>query len=322
EKIVDNPVSPSPVLSELEQVGFADIVIDTDGRVRRGLLSVVDSDGNVRYSLGTILALYYLKQRGITPEPLEQGQKVSLGKAIFKRFTKNDGGYVGADSGGYQILLNYRGQAQNFLTFSLTDVLNNNISPNSLSDRLVFIGTTAESINDLHYTPYNDKLSYSSEMMPGIVIHANIASQILSSALEERPLIRVWPDLIEGLSIYTMALIGTSISWWFKSIKRVLLSFLLVSSCVLIGSYLAFLWVWWLPLIPCLLALFTATIVLGFINNKQQDKIVLKLTLDLLLKTLKDKPTIRHIAIEYLKQSENRQNQVLIEKQLFNKLNN
>ncbi len=316
EKIVDNQVAPSPILNELEQVGFADIVVDADGRVRRGLLSVVDSDGTVQYSLGTTLALYYLKGKNITLEPLEEGQKVALGKAVFKRFTKNDGGYVGADAGGYQILLNYRGTEQNFLTLSLTDVLKNNISPNRLSDRLVFIGTTAESINDLHYTPYNGKLSHSSERMPGIVIHANIASQILSSALEERPLIGVWPDTIEGLAIYTMALIGTGISWWFKSIKRVLLSLLLVSSCVVGGAYLAFLWAWWLPLIPCLLALFTATIVLSFINNKQRDKMVLKLTLDLLSKILTDKPTVGRIAIEYLKQSENRENQVFIDSYL------
>lgn len=322
EKIVDNQVAPPPVLSNLEQVGFADIVVDADGRVRRGLLSVVDADGTVRYSLGTILALSYLKGKNITPEPDEQGQNVSLGKGIFKRFTKNDGGYVGADSGGYQILLNYRGQAENFQTVSLTDVLDNNLSPNSLSDRLVFIGTSAQSINDLHYTPYNSKLSHSSEMMPGIVIHANIASQILSSALEGRPLIGVWSDTIEGLAIYIMALIGASISWWFKSIKRVVLSLVLVSSCVLGSSYLAFLWVWWLPLIPCLLAFFTATIVLCFINNKQRDKLVLQLTLNLLSKTLTDKPAIGRIAIEYLKQSESRQNKVLIEQQLFNQLNN
>ncbi|EAM47795.1 CHASE2 domain-containing protein [Crocosphaera watsonii] len=168
-------------------------------------------------------------------------KKLPLGKAVFKRFTGNDGGYIGSDSGGYQVFLNYRGQQDNFLNFSFTDVLKNNISPDSFSDRLVFIGTTAESINDLHYTPYSGKLSNSSEMMPGVVIHANIASQILSSALEGRPLISVCPDSVEWLEIYMMALIGTGISWWFKSMRMILFGLLFVSGCVLGASYLAFL---------------------------------------------------------------------------------
>ena len=166
---------------------------------------------------------------------------------------------------------------------------------------------------------YSGKLSNSSEMMPGVVIHANIASQILSSALEGRPLISVCPDSVEWLEIYMMALIGTGISWWFKSMRMILFGLLFVSGCVLGASYLAFLWVWWLPLVPCLLALFTAAIILWFIDNKQRDKMVFKLTLDSLLKTLTDKPTVGRIAIEYLKQSENRENKALITEKLLKK---
>ncbi|NQZ62824.1 CHASE2 domain-containing protein, partial [Crocosphaera sp.] len=140
EKIASSRVAAPPVLSESGQVGFSDIVVDADGRVRRALLSLVDSDGELRYSLGTILALHYLKAKGINLETVDEGQKVALGKAVFKRFTGNDGGYIGSDSGGYQVFLNYRGQQDNFLNFSFTDVLKNNISPDSFSDRLVFIG--------------------------------------------------------------------------------------------------------------------------------------------------------------------------------------
>ncbi|EAM48286.1 hypothetical protein WH8501_22025 [Crocosphaera watsonii WH 8501] len=74
-----------------------------------------------------------------------------------------------------------------------------------------------------------------------------------------------------------------------------------------------------LPLVPCLLALFTAAIILWFIDNKQRDKMVFKLTLDSLLKTLTDKPTVGRIAIEYLKQSENRENKALITEKLLKK---
>jgi len=60
-----------------------------------------------------------------------------LGQAVFVPFEANDGGYVGADAGGYQILLNFRGSAQSFRTISMTEVLENQIPPDLVHDRIV-----------------------------------------------------------------------------------------------------------------------------------------------------------------------------------------
>lgn len=313
EKVVGNKVAASPVLSQLGQVGFADQVLDADGKVRRALLSVILSDDEVRYSLGVMLALHYLETEGITLETLENGEKVRLGKAVFERFTGNDGGYIRADSGGYQILLNFRGNQSSFLTFSLREVLNNQISPNHLRDRLVFIGTTAESMNDLFYTPYSDR----GLMMPGIVLHANIASQIISSALEGRPLLRVWSEPIEWLGISAIALIAASLSWRFQSIRVIAFIVLFLSSLLFGGCYFALILGWWLPFIPALLALFGVVVVLVITRYQQQEKFEFKQTLALLLETYQHDPTTGRIAIEYLKQSESKENQVIIEQQLL-----
>lgn len=312
EKVINNQVKPSAVLSQRKQVGFADQVIDWDGKVRRALLSVILSEDEVRYSLGARLALHYLRPEEIVLENLGMDGKVRLGKAVFQRFTGNDGGYVRTDCGGYQILLNFRGNQSHFLTFSLRAVLNNQIPPNVLHDRLVFIGTTAESVNDLFYTPYSDGRG----MMPGVVLHANITSQILSSALEERSLISVWSDPIEYLWIGAIALVGAGITWLWSSPTVETISLLMVTGGLLGGCYLAFLLGWWLPIVPSLLALWGATVALSLVKNRQRDRLIFRRTLALLLEIRQDYPTSGRIAIEYLKQSETKENQRFISQKI------
>ena len=317
EKVVGTRIEPSLTLSKLGQVGFSDQVVDADGKVRRALLSVILSEDEVRYSLATKLALHYLEAEGILLESADSGgQRVSLGQAVFERFTGNDGGYVHTSSGGYQILLNYRGTQENFATFSLREVLDNQILPDSFRDRLVLIGTTAPSIKDLLYTPYSSKLFDFPDMMPGIVLHANIVSQILSAVLDGRPLLRSWSEPMEWLGILAIAGLGAVVSWWFKSTWAIALSFLLVSSGLLGGCYLAFVMGWWLPFIPSLLALSGTAVILLVVTNKQRDKLQFRLTLALLLETYQDYPAIGRIAIEYLKQSESQENQAFIDQQL------
>ncbi len=102
EKVIGDPIPPPPTVSQ-QKVGFADQILDSDGKVRRALLSLVGNDRQTRFSLGAKLALHYLQERDIQLEPVN-GDRYRLGKAIFQRFTRNNGGYVRADAGGYQIL--------------------------------------------------------------------------------------------------------------------------------------------------------------------------------------------------------------------------
>jgi adenylate cyclase len=115
EKVVGDAygdsVAPPPSLSKLGQVGAANVVFDEDGKVRRALLSITFKNGETRESLAAMLALKYLESEGITIQEIEKDFKYGLGKAVFTRMKPNDGGYVGVDTGGYQILLNFRNHA-------------------------------------------------------------------------------------------------------------------------------------------------------------------------------------------------------------------
>lgn len=317
EKVVAPEIAPPPLLKQRGQVGFSDQVIDPDGRIRRALLSVARSDQQESYSLALKLALYYLAQHHITPKTDQQDeQKIYLGKACFVRFQGHDGGYVRSQSGGYQILLNFRGSQKNFLAISLRQILNNQAPPEMFTARLVLIGATAPSLNDLFYTPYSVSLFKSPERMPGVFIHANIISQIISAALEQRPLLRVWADPLEWLWILGWGVVGAALSWFLKSPGKIAISLILASGGLLWVCYLAFLQGWWVPVVPPFLVLAGTALTLPLVANRQINQLLFHRTFVNLLQVSAEQPTAGRIALEYLKQSETRENQAFIENHL------
>lgn len=286
-----NPaIAPNPVLSQLSQVASVDVVLDPDNRLRRGMLYVQPEGGEPVASLGLTLALMYLEAEGIYPEASPTGL-LQLGRTVFVPFEANDGGYVGADAGGYQILLNFRGPAGSFHTVSLTDVLENRISPNWGRDRIVLIGaTSASKLRDVFDTPYTSSLMAIPQPTPGIEIQANLISQILSSVLQGRPLIRVWSEPLEWLWIFGWSCLGATLSWtsryageltrsrdrWLSlNLSWTTISIIWAGGSLIGGCYLAFMiGGWWIPVVPAVLAISGSAIcITGYIANlERQDR--------------------------------------------------
>lgn len=243
----------------LEKVGSNDFVFDADRTVRRGLLTLEDSQGQNIPSFSLYVASLYLAAQGIAPEPVEGADYWQIGKTVFTPFNANDGAYVRADAGGYQIFLNYRGRNRHFDTVSMTDILEDRVSPDWGRDRIILIGAVSEGFQDLFFTPYTRTPS---ERMAGVEVHANLASQIISSALEERALIQTWPEVYEGLWLLFWSGVGATLIWAWRyaggvkaiSFRRTAIAFL--AGCLLFGStFLAFLAGWWIPVVPPALAL-------------------------------------------------------------------
>ena len=313
EKAVGKSIPPPKI--DPSRVGFIDLVLDSDGKVRRALLSLVDKNRRTKFSLDVKLALDYLAERQIKLEPLNNN-RYRLGKAIFQRFTANSGGYVDADAGGYQILLNYWGTAANFQQYSLTEVLNQQIAAENIRDRIIYIGSTAESIKDSFYTPYSKGWFRSPAKMPGVFIHANITSQIIGAALDNRPLLRTYNKFPESFSILMLAVVGITIYYKTQRTSLILLSLSITIICLMIVCYLAFLLGWWLPLIPALLTLVATVITAILISNKQRDRALFQYTLAFLIAEFYARPIVARIALEYFKQSSSKGNSYLIEKQI------
>ncbi len=278
EKAVGQHVAAPPQLAAQGQVALADLVLDPDNKVRRGLVSIQSASGELSLSLGASLALSYLAQEGITPQMSDRHpDQVRIGKARLQSLQPNSGLYRNVDTGGYQILLQYRG-ADNFQSFPLRDVWEGRLPPHALRDKIVFIGATAPSLNDLFLTPYNTGFSQQSESMPGVYIHATLARQLLDGAMLGLPLIRDWPDGGEGLWIGIWAIAGSGLSWFIlqsSSLHRGLHpAWVVLGSSVGLGILLSaagyglFLAGWWVPIATPLLALGLSAIAMVAYHNQ------------------------------------------------------
>lgn len=256
-------VDPPPALAKRNQVATSDLVLDADGKVRRSLLTLKDKQGKTVVSLGAKLALDYLQPDGITLKATDTSQlQYQLGQATFVPLLPNDGGYVQVDAGGYQILSNFPDLRPGFKKISMNEVMADRIPPGLLRDKLVLIGVTAESLGDHFYTSYSSDLAGASvKTTPGVEIHAALSSQILRSALDDRPLLKVWADPLEWLWIWTWAGVGATLGWALKSLWGTGLGTVLSGLALIGGSYLLFLGGWWIVVVPSLLALVGAAVV-------------------------------------------------------------
>ncbi|MDY6781372.1 MAG: adenylate/guanylate cyclase domain-containing protein [Cyanobacteriota bacterium] len=248
------------------QVGANDLVIDGDNRVRRGLLYLSDRNGEIVYSFSLYLALLYLESEGISPQMVEGTSNWELGQSLFAPFHSNDGGYIRADDGGFQMLIDYRGIGR-FETVSLTDILEDRVPSDWARDRIVLIGAVGESFNDSYFTPYSGGVLTSPKPMAGVEVHAAVTSQILRAAGGDGALFHTWSEPIEGLWLLFWSGIGAVIAWnWRKTSGRraVVLSRAIapvfVTGILLGTTYVAFLEEWWLPVVPPFLGLAGSTL--------------------------------------------------------------
>ncbi|MGD1804359.1 CHASE2 domain-containing protein [Dapis sp. BLCC M126] len=265
---INSPINPPPVLDKLNQIAANDMPMDADSKIRRFFLYLTDSEGKIVPSLGLKLATIYLQKYKIFPRSAAVNPEyLQLEKAVFIPFENNHGGYVQTNAEGYQIILNYRSPEYTFKQVSVTDVLNNKLTPELVRDKIILIGSMAESKNDLFLTPYSSKIIGIPEKMSGVEIHANVTSLIISSALGEMNLIKILPEYLEWLWILLWSTVGATISWKWRysggfsqfSGKSIITLFIASSGLVCI-SYYSFIWGWWIPIISPFLAIWLSAI--------------------------------------------------------------
>ena len=241
-------VAAPPALEGTAQVGFADVANDPGGVVRRGML-FLDDDAGTQHSFPLRLALRYLAAEGIAPAPGQRDPShLRLGSATMPPFEANDGGYVGADDGGYQFLLDFAGGAVPFRRFGFGDVLEGRVPKDAFRGRLVIVGVTAPSVKDFFETPYSH--DDTSPIVYGITLHGHVAGQLLRMALGRTPPLRVLPEWVELAWFALWCALGAAAGLRASGIGRFV-------AVALAGLGLNALLVWaafgerlWLPLLP------------------------------------------------------------------------
>jgi CHASE2 domain-containing sensor protein len=236
------------------------------GIVRRHLLAmredIADDTGCLPdFAFSTLLAGRYLEAEqirlSITPDVLK------LGDRTYPLLRQWSGGYKAPnfDYRGAQILLNYRTVRplydSPFKQVKISDVLNGRLQQDIFKNRVVIIGYTPEDPSkskDIWKTPLTPT-------MHGAVVQAHMTSQLISAALNERPLLWTLPDGLEMLWIGGWAALGGLLVLLFKGPGRLLgaiaLGLLLLGA---IAQGVLILWGGWLPLVPAILTFGLSTV--------------------------------------------------------------
>lgn len=266
----EDEVAPPPTLAGTDRIGFADVVSDADGIVRRGLL-YLDYKSIIAHSFALRLALVYLESEGIYPQPNSSDpESLQLGEVTLPPLESNDGGYVGVDARGYQFLLDFAGAPAEFVTYSVGDVLAEKLTPTALLDKIVIIGVTAKSVKDYFLTPFSLSLDPDQRIF-GIALHGHAISQLLRAALEGVKPIRVLGDPWEAGLTWLWTLGGGLLGLWVHSIWRFSLSASAGLTIIAAMGYGAMALRWWIPVVPPAIGwLVAASLVTAYISNQEK----------------------------------------------------
>jgi CHASE2 domain-containing sensor protein len=256
---------PPPQLKPT-QIGYADVFPDLPYNiVRRAVLGIEPEPTDlcqVEYSFSLKIAQTYLEKQGIKMKETPQ-KYLQLGQVVFKPLENHSGGYQRLKANGHQILINYRSVDDSPLkltsnVFTLKQVLRDEVKLNVVKDKIVLIGVDAiGSAKDHFLTPYTQD---EEGQMPGIILHAQMASQIINAALGRRPLLKVWSIQTEAIWILAWSLYAGLLVWRLGKAPVYLLlaaSLNLVILYILCYSFLAYNSTW-VPFIPPAIA-FVAT---------------------------------------------------------------
>ena len=253
----DPGVAPPPELDP-NNVGFSDVLIDPDRVVRRHYLALEPPASalcKTPYSLSVQLALRYLATKKIELKYLPN-DIWKLGKLTFAPLETHSGGYQKIEAFGHQILLNYRASSNPIdiaPRVTLKEVLEGRIGAEAIKDRIVIIGTTAPSFHDTLSVPYATARG-EIQSLPGVVVQAQMVSQLLAAAIDGRPLIRslpLWGDL---LWVWGVALSGGLLVCVFRPIYVVVAGAGAIA--ILSGSCLFLLQSgYWMPFVPAAIAI-------------------------------------------------------------------
>ncbi len=263
-------VPPPYVVSGTDLTGFNDLLVDPDGVVRRGLL-YIDDGRDVTSAFSLLLAQLYLLPEGVFPEAAPaRPEWLKLGKRTFRPLEANDGAYVHADMGGYQILLDFSSLSAGFSRISLSDALAGRFPGELVHDKVVLIGSWAESTKDLFLAPVVLDRN-SSRMVSGVELHAALVSQLLGAALGGSPGMSFLPDHLEMLWICLWGLTGWAMGMKIRSLGWFLLCNGAALTSLLFASFLLFLKGYWVPFAPAAAAELTvSTFLTAYLAHREK----------------------------------------------------
>ncbi len=153
--------------------GFVTSLTDNDGIIRHYPIVLQHGD-SIYPSLALSTAMEYLLINELGFDFAELADKSLVLENILLGNKP-----VPTDEKG-QVLIPYQGLSGTYEYFSASDILTDKVPAGALRNKIVFIGTSAIGLGDLHATPFESNF-------PGVEIHATVADILLSGTFPTEP---------------------------------------------------------------------------------------------------------------------------------------
>ncbi len=259
----EDRIEAPEVLRSTDRVAASDLLVDGDGRVRRGLMFL--DDGRTVYpSLAMRLATAYLSSRGIYPLPdPAHPERMRLGEAVFSPLEALPGAPAGS-AGGFQFLLDYGARWQGVRRLALREA-EATLGPGDLRGQVVLVGVDATSVKDRFGTPIRTGRGGS---LSGAMLHALAADQIVRSALGYSTPRHPWAPAAAAAWIVVWGVAGGLVAAMAPGL-RLLAPAWFAGAAVLLGLSVAAFRLSWPPLAAPLLAWTLALAAMGVWHGMQ-----------------------------------------------------
>ena len=165
-------VLTSALSEETSSTGFFNIYADSDGVIRRSNLIIPYGRSKDLNDWDIYASLEVQTIRSFLSLPNER-VVLEFGPVGASRIVFGDVAQVHTDELG-RVYVNYHGPSYTYPHYSMADVIEKKVTPQTFAGKIVLIGATATGIGDLRTTPFGDN-DY-----PGVEIHANVIDDILN----------------------------------------------------------------------------------------------------------------------------------------------
>ncbi|RMD87084.1 MAG: adenylate/guanylate cyclase domain-containing protein [Calditrichaeota bacterium] len=227
------PLRPLPILLDAgAQWGLIDVLEDTDGFIRRYLLFR-------RHGGQTYLSLSLLTYLNLLPQSKRRFRTGTNGQFVI--------GDLHIPKKEYNsMLINYRGPAGSFPTYSFssvvddaeldigeedTDIFELHKLEGTFRDKIVFIGAAAEELQDNKLTPFFEYKG-TKRKTPGVEMHANALSTLI-----RRDFIRTQSSLTNFIFILVLAYLTMFFTKWLKPFRGMFSVVVLVLAFIIWAFY-------------------------------------------------------------------------------------
>ena len=263
-----------PAVTDPARIGFADMDLDPDGVLRRGLLYLSGGEGP-NTALALRLAQRFLAPLGIAPAG--DGADLRLGATTYVPLGADAGGYATLQPGGYQFLLTFPACRRGLPTIPIGA-----LAGQDLAGKVVLFGNQASDAKDLIKVPLECAGGIEAQLY-GVAVHGQIVSQLIAQARGASRPLQSLAQTLRDPAAGQLVEAGWVLLWTLAGgiaalrLRRPLLVGLagLVATAGLIGVTLwAFVAAgWWLPVVPPLIGLLlTLALATGFVLARENMK--------------------------------------------------